>query len=64
MVHLVELAWLFTAQGLVYFCSPFECNFNSVEGIPNPGEIANELKFYTATKLDFVCLITDFIELS
>jgi hypothetical protein len=22
------------------------------------------LKFYTATKLDFVCLITDFIELS
>jgi hypothetical protein len=50
MVHLAELAWLFTAQGLVYVCSPFEFNFNPVEGVQNPGEIANELKFYTTTK--------------
>jgi hypothetical protein len=27
-----------------------ECNFNSVESVPYPGEIADELKFYKATK--------------
>jgi hypothetical protein len=68
MVHLVELScvelgWLFTAQDLVYFCSLSNViSILSKVFVPNPGEITNELKFYTATKTGVY--LSDFVELS